>query len=305
MQEFRTKDIVKTCLVTLAIFVFSQVAHAAKTPASRPWAIFGADDRHEVFEEADRARRSLAGSVVAMISTKLISTNRTGDIQIKANIYGSDYELCPTERFVDQPDAADCSGFLVTEKVIATAGHCVEEKNFCKHNKFVFGYMYDSKSRDPLIAKQDDVYGCKRVITEMVDEKGSDYALVELDRPVVGRTPLPIAPKRPELGDGVFIIGSPVGLPAKIAGGASVLSHDSGFYITDLDAFTGNSGAAVFNERNEVAGVLVRGEDDFTRKSGCYVAKDCKTNRCDGEDVTDPEVISAALAKYLGKRPRH
>ncbi len=282
----------------LALVFFVPSVHAS---VSLPYAIYGEDSRREVYAETNAARRALARSVVAILDSKDISLNRTGDLKITSGVYGENYELCMTERFVEQPDAAWCSGFLVADNIVATAGHCSEERGFCKNMKFVFGYMYDSKGRDPLIAKQEDVYSCKKVVAERANFHGSDYALVELDRPVVGRTPLVIASKKPGVSESVFVIGSPVGLPAKFADG-KVLSHHAGYYLTDLDAFSGDSGAAVFNEQNEVAGIVVRGDDDFVKKGGCYIANPCENGTCRGEDISNPGILRTALRRHLAKK---
>jgi hypothetical protein len=292
--------------LALGLFSHSADAFMSSSADSPPWVIYGDDNRQEVYESGNPAYQILAESVVAIMESKDISTDRsTGNFKIKANTYGENNLLCMTERFVEQPDAAFCSGFLVSDNVIATAGHCVEDKSFCKESKFVFDYMYDAKKRNPLLAKQDAVYGCKRVIAEKADFHGSDYALVELDRPVVGRTPLKIAGHKPGLNDSLFIIGNPVGLPTKVADGAIVLSHGPGFFVADLDAFSGNSGAAVFNDQYEVAGILVRGEDDFIKKGGCYVANSCQSGTCRGEDVTNPDVLANALSQHLLEPSKH
>lgn len=301
------REINEKCLYVFSVFVSPALlaivlfAQSVQASATYPYAIYGEDSRREVFEEQDPARKLLARSVVAIIDSKDISTNLTGNLKITAGNYGEDYELCMTERFVEQPDAAWCSGFLVADNIVATAGHCSEERGFCKNMKFVFDYMYDSKSRDPLIAKQEDVYNCKKVIDERANFHGSDYALVELDRPVVGRTPLVIATKKPGIKESVFVIGNPVGLPAKFADG-KVLSQHSGYYLTDLDAFSGDSGAAVFNSKNEVAGIVARGDDDFVKKGGCYVANPCKDESCRGEDISNPGILRASLRRHLTKK---
>ncbi len=291
------REINEKCFIVLLV-LFSPSVHAS---VGLPYAIYGEDSRREVYEETNAARRVLARSVVSILDSKDISTNTIGDLKITAGNYGENYELCMTERFVEQPDAAWCSGFLVADNIVATAGHCSEERGFCKNMKFVFDYMYDSKGRDPLIVKQEDVYSCKKVVAERANFNGSDYALVELDRPVVGRTPLVIASKKPALKESVFVIGNPVGLPVKFADG-KVLSHHAGYYLTDLDAFSGDSGAAVFNAQNEVAGIVVRGDDDFVKKGGCYIANPCENGSCRGEDISNPGILRTELRKYLTKK---
>jgi V8-like Glu-specific endopeptidase len=268
--------------------------------AMHPLVIYGADNRLEVFEEFDASRRDLARSVVAIMS--MHSLRATGPVanQVTGSKYGESNNLCKTEKFYDQLAPAFCSGFLVADNIIATAGHCVQDTDFCKDARFVFDFSIDSKGRDPHTVKIEDTYGCKKVLHEEVDGSGADFALVELDRPVVGRTPVRFTSAAPKVGDSVFVIGHPVGLPAKIAGGAKVRRNTPGYFVANLDTYGGNSGSAVFNgTTNEVAGILVRGETDFIRRGACNVSYQCKDELCRGEDVTNPDIVATKLLDIL------
>lgn len=280
-------------LLLTAIVSMPQNGFAA---SMHPLVIYGADNRLEVFEELDASRRDLARSVVAIMSVNALRATGPTINQITGSKYGESNNLCKTEKFYDQLAPAYCSGFLVADNIIATAGHCVQDADFCKDARFVFDFSIDSKGRDPHTVKIDDTYGCKKVLHEEMDGNGADFALVELDRPVVGRTPVRFASAAPKVGDSVVVIGHPVGLPAKIAGGAKVRRNSTGFFVANLDTYGGNSGSAVFNvTTNEVAGVLVRGETDFIKRGSCNVSYQCKDELCRGEDVTNPDIVAAKL----------
>jgi V8-like Glu-specific endopeptidase len=280
-------------LLLTAIVSMPQNGFAA---SMHPLVIYGADNRLEVFEELDASRRDLARSVVAIMSVNSLRATGPTINQITGSKYGESNNLCKTEKFYDQLAPAYCSGFLVADNIIATAGHCVQDADFCKDARFVFDFSIDSKGRDPNTVKIDDTYGCKKVLHEEVDGNGADFALVELDRPVVGRTPVRFASSAPKVGESVLVIGHPVGLPAKIAGGAKVRRNTPGYFVANLDTYGGNSGSAVFNETtNEVAGVLVRGETDFIRRGSCNVSYQCKDELCRGEDVTNPDIVATKL----------
>ncbi|MBN8540871.1 MAG: trypsin-like peptidase domain-containing protein [Deltaproteobacteria bacterium] len=280
-------------LLLTAIVSMPQNGFAA---SMHPLVIYGADNRLEVFEELDASRRDLARSVVAIMSVNSLRATGPTINQITGSKYGESNNLCKTEKFYDQLAPAYCSGFLVADNIIATAGHCVQDADFCKDARFVFDFSIDSKGRDPHTVKIDDTYGCKKVLHEEMDGNGADFALVELDRPVVGRTPVRFANAAPKVGDSVVVIGHPVGLPAKIAGGAKVRRNSTGFFVANLDTYGGNSGSAVFNvTTNEVAGVLVRGETDFIKRGSCNVSYQCKDELCRGEDVTNPDIVAAKL----------
>ena len=86
------------------------------------------------------------------------------------------------------------------------------------------------------------------------------------------------------------MVGSPSGLPLKVASGANVRETKHPFYFkANLDTFQGNSGSGVYNAiTGVVEGILVRGEDDFepNRAKMCIEAKKCANNECRGEDVS-------------------
>jgi V8-like Glu-specific endopeptidase len=107
---------------------------------------------------------------------------------------------------------------------------------------------------------------------------GLDYAIVQLDRRVSDRTPLEFRnDSEIDLGTPLTVIGSPSGLPLKVASGANVrdTSHLYSFKA-NLDTFQGNSGSAVFNSKTGIVeGILVRGEEDYEQNQVkmCFQAK--------------------------------
>lgn len=287
-------------LLTALVTAFVSMPQNGFAAAMHPLVIYGADNRLEVFEEFDASRRDLARSVVAIMS--MHSLRATGPVsnQVTGMKYGESNNLCKSEKFYDQLAPAYCSGFLVADNIVATAGHCVEDAGFCKDARLVFDFSIDSEDRDPNTVKVEDTYGCKKVLHKEVDGNGADFALVELDRPVVGRKPVRFSNAAPKVGDSVFVIGHPVGLPAKVAGGAKVRRNKPDYFVANLDTFGGNSGSAVFNgTTNEVAGILVRGETDFIRRGACNISYQCKDELCRGEDVTNPDIVATKLLDIL------
>ena len=85
------------------------------------------------------------------------------------------------------------------------------------------------------------------------------------------------------------MIGYPWGLPAKVAGGAKVNDTAAeGYFTANLDAFGGNSGSVVINDRTGKAeGILVRGATDWAwdPEGNCRVSN-VITGEAEGEDVT-------------------
>ena len=275
---------------------------ASRAPHT-PFVVYGNDDRLDVFEETDAARRELARSVVALVPGNSLKPAGMG-FRLQSGTLQQEAGVCSSEKFADQIIPAFCSGVLVAPNVIATAGHCVQDANFCSSTKFVFGFNVDTKGKDPALVDADQVVGCKKVIHSEVNGMGSDFALVEIDRQMTNRPPIALSQRQQQATEGVFVIGHPVGLPAKIAGGAEVRRQTGDYFIANLDTFGGNSGSAVFDAKtNSIAGLLVRGERDFTSRGGCQVAFRCRIDACRGEDVSNADKIATKLREFQNSRP--
>ncbi len=262
--------------------------------------VYGEDNRVDVYESANPHFVELAKSTAAMIPHTTLLMNALGSFDVGGNIL-RDKNLCKRERFVDQKTAANCSGFLVSDKYLVTAGHCITSESDCKKYRWVFDYKVDSAYQTSFNISASSIYSCTKIIERKLDNSTkADYAVVELDRAVTDRTPLTFR-KSGEIAanDPLVVIGHPAGLPTKIADGATVRSLTTNFFVANLDTFSGNSGSAVFNSNTfEVEGILVRGEEDYHRPflRNCLKPKECKNNECRGEDVTRITLIEALKA---------
>lgn len=303
-------------LLTLALICSSIMAHAQEFMNYRPDAvIYGDDHRLEVYESLTHYQ-SWARSAATMVSKEKISPLSNGlnlleqvtleELMKKEG--DSDISFCPEEKFVHQPNPGMCSGFLIAPDLILTAGHCVGVDNFCSEYKWVFDFKLTSNDEAGKNIPAHNIYSCKQVITHTLNmDLGLDYGLVQLDRKVVGRTPLKVRTQgRIRNQENLVIIGNPSGLPLKVAAGARVRDNDHPFYFSaNLDSFQGNSGSAVFNQNSGVVeGILVRGENDYVLNSDmmCIESNKCEDEECRGEDATRTTSIpEIALMPLLHK----
>ena len=292
-----------------AVLIMLSVSANAK--GINPKVVYQEDDRIEV-EDAPAALQALAAGTVTQIKTSNLVAEGESSFKYKSAKISSTMNLCSDERFSDQPNPGNCSGFLVAPDLVVTAGHCIYLRGNengelgCSDYSYVFDF-HTGKIEDGLISKE-KVYNCKKVLNIALDGASKrDFALIQLDRPVTDREPLKIRSEgKIDEKAPLVVIGAPSGLPTKIAGGAVVQGNDNDVYFrANLDTFGGNSGSAVFNaDTGEVEGILVRGATDYVMDWSRF----CRAvNKCDdisdanfscmGEEVT--RINQVEIQKYL------
>jgi hypothetical protein len=261
--------------------------------------VYGSDDRKELYDVKNPKVQLVSQSVAALVKASDL-VPKAGGFSLRTASYQEEYGLCGSERFASQPIACFCSGFLVAPDVIATAGHCVESKADLDEIRFVFGFRMQNAENARTEFGADDVYAGRKIIGRRYTEGDADWAVVQLDRPVVGRAPLTIR-RKGKVGNAqaLFVIGHPCGLPQKYAPRAKVRDNSRvSFFVANLDTYGGNSGSPVFNTSTRtVEGILVRGETDFVSNGTCSVSLVCPTTGCRGEDVMRSSAWAAKVPK--------
>jgi hypothetical protein len=242
----------------------SEEAFAGELTAS---VVYGTDDRVEVFNHPNADLRRIAEeSIVALIPAFRISREPNGTHSLFTESLRDLRGLCADELFGNQPTAASCSGVLIDDDLVLTAGHCIDAQTPCDAYAYVFNYHLDAPTRLAAI-RDEDVYSCARVVSQRAPEGSNltpDFAVIQLDRPVEGgQAPVSIRPATP-LGqqESLAIIGFGSGLPAKIDSGGSVADPRADrldFFVANVDAFQGHSGSATFDSEDRLAGILIGG----------------------------------------------
>ena len=271
--------------IALLILIFSCLAFGKE----RNKVIYGEDNRVDILSSKNWNYQYLAESTAAMINkNKLIE--QKGSYIITGPVLKDKMNLCQDERFGNHITSATCSGFLVGPNILVTAGHCAEIPNFCSKFYWAFNFYHQGDGKQIKISKK-DIYRCNKIIHKVKDSSiNQDFAVIELEREVSRRRPLELRQDgETAIGESIFVIGNPTGMPTKVSDGAYVRdnSHPQ-FLLTNLDTFGGNSGSAVFNQNTGlVEGILVRGERDYVYDSvtKCYRPKYCSMSECRGEDV--------------------
>ncbi|GGG05987.1 hypothetical protein GCM10010912_58310 [Paenibacillus albidus] len=250
-------------------------------------AIYDTDDRVDLFRVNDKNIIEQADSVVSLFKNENIVDLGNGFSELKIKTTGELYNFCRVEPFNDQPSGAFCTGFLVSSDIIATAGHCINESNL-HEIRFIFGFrMLDEKTAQTQI-RNSEIYKGIKIIGHQLENNGSDWALIKLNRKVNNHNPLQIRMNGIISNqEKLHVIGHPIGLPVKYAGNAKVKKNeDSSFFLGSLDTYGGNSGSPVFNSKGVVEGILVRGATDFVSLGTCTVSFVCSDQTCEGESCT-------------------
>jgi|GEM_PF-1214133 len=287
------------CRLTPALLVAALCAgcDGTETPAPAPESpqtttaavAYEQDDRLDWYEIVDADLATFARNAsVAMVPYSDIKYLADGTVTLSAEpTLGDKQDLCADQRFRDQPTSASCSGTLIDDNLVLTAGHCIEDAADCARNAFVFDYLQTDASTRPALGR-DQVYRCAALIVDGASDipGGLDLAIVQLDRPVTGRAPqTPVRPTAEpgddpllrsllQAGDGLMMIGYPSGIPLKLDPSGIVTNPrttQGDRFTAAIDAFHGNSGSGVFDGAQRLVGVLTSGADDYAALGSCSI----------------------------------
>jgi len=253
----------------------------------QPKVIYGADDRIDLYQESDPARRAWAAATCGLFNQGNVQNNGDGTFTLRTFAYN----VCADEPFSNQPTSAFCSGFMVGPDLIATAGHCFDSGDIGRV-RFVFGFVMENANTPVVTVDASQVYTGVELVGRALSGN-LDYSVVRVDRAITSPGATPFELRREgvvPVGANVGVIGHPSGLPLKLAFGDNTVvrsNSNSGFFVANLDTYAGNSGSPVIDPNTgRVEGILVRGEVDFVTVGGCSRSNVVSDTGGRGEDVS-------------------
>lgn len=260
-------------LITLGLSGMLNDTHAA------PSGIYGDDDRKDYFEIRDPKIKDISKSTVAIIQKSYLIELPNGNFAKKNPLSLLQQGMCSEAKFSSQVTYGHCSGSLIADDLVLTAGHCFtnwDSPSSFKHMYVVFDLKLESPLQNNIEIKRENVFEIKEVpYYEYTLKDGRiDLAIIRLNR-TSNRNPLKVNRSfHYSAGSKIYMLGHPVGLPLKLTDNASISKIDTAnhSFHNDLDAFSGNSGSSIFDANtNEIIGVLARGRsgNDQLSSQGC------------------------------------
>ncbi len=278
-----------------------------------PRIVFDKDDRLDWYAEENAQWRDIADrSAVALIRGSWMEQGDPTNIRLVGPTLAEKENVCADQAFANQIAVSQCSGTLIGPDLVLTAGHCIQTQADCDLVRFVFNYYHTSPTERARITGN-DIYSCGELLTsrrESGAEGRLDHAIVRLDRPVTAdKRPVPIRASTTALSEGsaVTAIGSPSGVPVKIAGNAKVTDPRNGqsldYFETDLDVFPGSSGSGAFNDQGEVVGIVVRTEEPHYVPSPADSSCNVPNVRPNGAAGTEVSYVGKAVEDACSRHP--
>jgi hypothetical protein len=291
---------------TLSLLTGLMLSHGVQAQSRWPFSldgqpprgVFGTDNRLEAKEKWQY--RDYVRATASLVRASQIKGEQVYASTLRESLqraFGKPAD--PSIRFLDQPIASFCTGFLIAPDLLVTAGHCFSRdgQTFSNlsapnvGNKSEYVWIFDYTNDVPggtngglryvNIPKNNQYRIAEIIDASFTGLRGvdMDYAIVRLDRPTDRKPFMYRVGQSVTLDDLLAMVGSPRGLPLKISDSARVTNNDGMYsFLTNLDAFGGNSGGPVFNLNGWIEGILVRGPSktqtqDFHYDATCDCVK--------------------------------
>ena len=266
--------------------------HEALHPRAQE-VVYGEDGRRDWFELEQDQQRLLREAIGVLVNPNDIDDSDPDDVRLEGGTLEDAKNLCEGEPFADQPSVGRCSATLIDDDLALTAGHCIPSQRRCANRRLVFNFYYEASEQLATVTAS-DIYRCEELIAVFDDDNGEDFAIFRLDRPV-NETRRPVNVRAFDdplpLNAAVSLVGFPNGIPAKWDDGGMVSrprADQLDYFEATVDAFSGNSGAGVFDGDHTLVGILVRGRTDYNvdEEAECSIVNTLPTTEENAEDIT-------------------
>uniref|UniRef100_A0A0G4I3P4 Serine protease n=1 Tax=Chromera velia CCMP2878 TaxID=1169474 RepID=A0A0G4I3P4_9ALVE len=324
------QTVVTVCLAVLTAIadahsaVSKTLLHSSGTPKSLPPKLIWDEDHRRNPLKIDAP---LEATVALVRRTKVRLA--LDHLVLDSEVLAEKRDFCESVKFLEEPVPASCTGVLVAQDIIATAGHCARGERVDDF-LYIFGFNTAERANGTLLnIPYTDVYEGKEEVaseyrnSDTEDNRKADWSLIRLWRPVAGRQPVVTRMEGRFASDHLYVIGHPQGLPAKTTKRTEETGLDAttmmlnnepnAWFDARLDTYGGNSGSPVFNaETGVLEGIVVRGDSDWVKdtEADCVRQSQCPadigvygvdrgTIDCDGESVVRATEFAGVLDREL------
>lgn len=234
--------------------------------------VYGSDGRIELFELDEGRRAAFADSVVALIPASKLELDGSS----LAERSQREAQLCPGERFAEQPDLAFCSGVLIEDDLVLTAAHCLRVMGLTEFRVALDYYYADSQQLAAF-----EAIAPEAILAEQLDEPGRaprlDFGLLQLQRGFSRPRRNPAVYRRQptlQADDSLYFVAPSGGSPLKADTSGKVVdarSASGDWFTASTDSRHGSSGGGAFDASLGLVGILARGAADYELTAeGCY-----------------------------------
>jgi V8-like Glu-specific endopeptidase len=316
-----------------ASLIISALLFVSAPNVARAQAPFGVhhplDDRIDVMDNTVSAEiKSNARAVVAIVSQENLtrflgnsSKNIPDYFELTLQKHGerlfgvhgrsSRHKLCPTEKFVKEfSGGPHCTGVIVGEYLIATAGHCLEHIGDSKREpeelRVILDYFNKGTTPPKQLYKDAELIRVSRTAIIKSQSGGQNWGVIEVfDKFPADRIAKIATADTPDQTK-IYAIGFPNGLPMKLSPNGEVKVSFKSSFQTDLALFHGNSGSPVFDyATHQLQGLVMGGPEDYVYDQ----RNDCATSVCpavlqqSGNAPCGPSETVAFASKMPGWTP--
>ena len=269
-----------------------------------------------VFKEMDD---NISSVVMVVHADNLVKINETQyclkSTQLRNRKLPDGLQLNSKNRFLNQ-QSAKClgTGFFVSEDIIATAAHVIEDclESLGTHIRFVrnLSMLKDEQlSEEGIIVSAEDVF---KPVSQTISpscydcsETKSDWAIMKVISKTGRKSPVftRLEKKAVEEEQELYCLGHGLGLPMKVSCIGKVIKIDPSkdCFDTDLTIFSGNSGSPVFDAKtHRVVGILARGTKEMVKIGNTILFKKFFKPE-EGEECQQLKPVIAALAMLKDK----
>ena len=289
--------------------------------------IYGVDSRQEI-ERATDEIQTISKMSVAQFTMDSIKI-QSDKITVHGPSYSKYRNLCSGgSPFEFQTAVASCSGILLSDHILLTAGHCIsdgprtalqasedeETPPQCSDSYFAVGFKTKTNSLTKETSEiksfsKNHMSKCKHVLKRRIISGNSklDYAIVELETPLPfekGILKIESDINSTQLQDFLLVLGYPNGIPMKLAEGqVTSINPNENFVLATTDTFERNSGSPVFLKNSlHLVGLLIAGGVDIEQGSTqkfCIREKYVKNPNIGQEKILTIDSIRKDLPKNL------